>query len=121
MATQLNFNNTTPAAPYRLLSDDRWLFLLLMFVLALLQFLDGYSTYACLVTGIGKEANPVVVWVASWMGLVWGMVAFKLLDTIILAAIALWSRRPNIVLLIPIALYLSIVAHNLLLLRYALR
>ena len=51
--------------------------ILLIIVLLVLQGLDIYTTYKVISSGKGYEANPVMAWVISKLGLLKGLVIAK--------------------------------------------
>jgi hypothetical protein len=64
----------------------------------LIQVLDGWLTYAGLRhLGIGAEANPIVAWYATALGLEAGLVAVKLL-AIGCGAILAFLARPALII-----------------------
>jgi hypothetical protein len=53
----------------------------------LLQVADVWTTYKCITSGKGKEANPVMKWIMDKLGLLEGLVLLKIVGTVVVVGL----------------------------------
>ena len=84
----------------------------LLTVLLLLQYFDGLTTYR-LLSGGGRELNPVVRFFLDRLGLLPGLLVVKGLVSVAVAAATFYGSMPWWLLVALIAIYIAVVTHNL--------
>lgn len=94
------------------------LLIVLFVIFVLLNVLDGHSTWLVLKPDhYHRERNPVARWIFRKLGLPRGIVIFKLVLLLILAAAFAWYAAYdtlvlNIILLVANTVFLLVVLHN---------
>ena len=82
-----------------------------------LQVLDGYSTWKCLTTFVGHEANTISQFVFNKLGIIPGLLAIKIPAVIAIFILAFMTKYPDYILTAPVVGYVAVVVNNFLVLK----